>query len=400
MRSLLNISVRPYAAIVALCVALIVVLGVSWVSQVSAKSATEKTGQRLISIHEDGTTRGILTDEKTLRDAFKEANISVDPNDLVEPGLDHELVAGQYDVNIYRARPVTIVDGAVRTKIISAYQTASQIADHAKVDLNDEDTTEIAANTDMVREGVGLQVVVERATPFTLIMYGKKIDAFTQSTTVGDMLKSKNITLGKADTLSVSESTPITAGMTVELWRNGKQTITEEQEIAFPIEQIKDADREVGYKDIKTPGEKGKKTVSYDVEMKNGVEVSRKEIQSVTTKEPKKQVEVVGVKMSFNGGGSKEEWLRASGIPESQWGYVDFLVSRESGWKPCSYYPSRNDCSATPVNACGLVQQNPCHKIPGDWRDPVAALKWQYQYVQKFGGYAGAVEYWKNNGSY
>lgn len=303
MRSLLNTPARPYAAIIALCIAIVAVLGVSLVPRVEAKSTTDATGQRLISIHEGGTTRGVLTTESTLRAALKQANIAIDPNDLVEPGLDNELIAGQYDVNIYRARPITIVDGSVRKKIISPYQTPSQITDHADISLQDEDTTSMVVNTDIASHGVGLQLTVERATPFTLVMYGKTIQAYTQATTVDDMLKQKDITLGAADTLSLSRSTPITAGMTVELWRNGTQTITENQEIAFPIETIKDADREVGFKEVRTPGEKGAKTVSYEVNMKNGIESSRVEIQSVTTKEPKAQIEVVGTKVtnSFNG---------------------------------------------------------------------------------------------------
>lgn len=105
--------------------------------------------------------------------------------------------------------------------------------------------------------------------------------------------------------------------------------------------------------------------------------------------------------VAYAAGGNKDSWLAASGIPQDQWGYVDWIVSRESGWQPCAYYPGNNDCSANPVNACGLVQQNPCHKIPGDWRDPVAALKWQYQYVKgRYGGYAQAVAYWQANGHY
>lgn len=93
--------------------------------------------------------------------------------------------------------------------------------------------------------------------------------------------------------------------------------------------------------------------------------------------------------------GSKADWMRAAGIPESDWQYVDFIVTRESGWQPCSFYPSKNDCNARPVNACGLVMQNPCGKIPGDWRDPIAALRWQKGYVQaRYGGYAGAYNYW------
>ena len=99
--------------------------------------------------------------------------------------------------------------------------------------------------------------------------------------------------------------------------------------------------------------------------------------------------------------GDKDAWLTASGIPVSEWWAVDWIVSRESGWKPCAYNPGRNDCNANPSSACGLVQQYPCHKIPGDWRDPVVALKWQYQYVTaRYGGYAQAVAYWQIHHNY
>ena len=389
MRSLSHTSRRPLVALVTLCVAVIAVLGISLVSQANAKSEAA-SGQRLISLHEAGETRGILTDAKTLREAFRQADITVDPNDLVEPSLDHELVASQYDVNIYRTRPVTIVDGSVRTKISSPYQTATQIAGRANIDLHDEDITTMTANTDMASEGVGLQVVVQRATPFTLIMYGKKIDAYTQSTTVEDMLRKKNITLGSADTLSVAREAPLTAGMTVELWRNGTQTITEDQDIDFPVEQIKDADRNVGYKEVQTPGEKGKRTVSYEIEMKNGVEVSRKEIQSVTTKEPKQQIEVVGTKLSLPPG-SHQDWMAAAGIAESDYGYVNLVITGESTWNPAAVSPN---------GYYGLGQTNlkAISSACPNWQsDPICQLRFFSGYANRYGGWEGSAKFWSVN---
>lgn len=106
------------------------------------------------------------------------------------------------------------------------------------------------------------------------------------------------------------------------------------------------------------------------------------------------------IQPAYTPSGNKDTWLAASGIDPSLWGYVDWIVTRESSWDPCAYYPSQHDCSATPVNACGLVMQNPCHKIGGDWRDPVAALQWANGYVQKYGGWAGAVTHWQHYGNY
>lgn len=257
-----------------------------------------KAGERLITIHDSGKDRGILTKAKTLREAFDRAHIPIDQNDLVEPDIDEPLVASNYEVNIYRARPVTIVDGSVRVKVMSAYQTPSQIAQQAGVELHDEDLTDISATDDIVSEGAGVKLAIDRATPFTFVIYGKTTQAYTQEATVGDMLKKKKVTLGQNDILSVDASSAVTPGMTVELWRNGVQTVSEEQDVAYETEKIQDADREVGFREVKTPGEKGKRTVTFEVEMKNGQEISRKEIQSVTTQEPKKQVEIVGVKMT------------------------------------------------------------------------------------------------------
>lgn len=92
-------------------------------------------------------------------------------------------------------------------------------------------------------------------------------------------------------------------------------------------------------------------------------------------------------------GGTKEQWMSAAGIPQDQWGYVDSIVSRESGWNPNAINASSG--------ACGLGQQLPCGKWAGAWNDPVAALQAQYQYViERYGGYAGAVAFWNANSWY
>jgi hypothetical protein len=88
--------------------------------------------------------------------------------------------------------------------------------------------------------------------------------------------------------------------------------------------------------------------------------------------------------------GGKVDWLRASGIPESQWSYVDSIVTRESGWNPNAV--NKNG------GACGLGQQLPCGKWAGAWNDPVAALKAMNSYVTaRYGSWAGAVAFWNAN---
>lgn len=301
MKILLHPSHFGRPLLIAAIGVLMLICGLTLTTYVQAASTTQSAGQRLITVHDEGQDRGILTHATTLREAFREANIRIDPNDLVEPGLDEPLAANNYEVNIYRARPVTIVDGTIREKVMSPYQTAKQIAQQANITLHNEDTTSITENTDIVSEGTGVQMKITRATPFTLVLYGTKTTAYTQAKSVSDMLSQKGIKLGVNDTLSVPTSAQIQAGMVVELWRNGSQTATEEQDIAFTTQQIQNADQPVGYKQVQTPGVVGKKTVTYEIVMKNGQEVSRTEIQNVVILQPVQQVEVVGSKPTFSG---------------------------------------------------------------------------------------------------
>lgn len=399
MRSLFHIQTIPLTRIFAFIGAgLLLVTLFTSVLSVSALGQESSTGSRLITVHDRGQDRGVMTNATTLRAAFDEAGIALDKNDLVEPGLDEQLVANNYEVNIYRARPVMVIDGAVRQKVMTPYQTASQITKAAGVELHDEDKTTITRSEDIVSDGSGLLLTIDRATPFTLVLYGKKVTAYTQETSVGAMLSSKSITLGKDDTLSVAASAPIAAGMSVEIWRNGKQTVTEEQSVAFQTEKIQDADREVGYKEVKTPGENGKKNVTYEIEMRNGIEVGRVEIQSVTTQEPKKQVEIVGAKLPTPTNPSEaqalgHQMMLAYGFGEDQWPCLYNLWMRESGWKTTAHNAS---------GAHGIPQALPGSKMGAGWEtDAAVQIQWGLGYVKgRYGTPCGAWASFQSKGWY
>ena len=49
------------------------------------------------------------------------------------------------------------------------------------------------------------------------------------------------------DGISPAVDTPITATMTVKLWRNGVQTLTQEEDVAFETKEVFTADQQVGY---------------------------------------------------------------------------------------------------------------------------------------------------------
>ena len=291
---------------------LMLVGGLFFVNQALAdatKPAT-KAGEKLVTIYDRGAEKTIVTKARTIREALKLAKFSIDERqDVVEPSLDSEMVAEKYNINIFRARPITIVDGNKRLKVTTAEQTPALIAKAAGIEVFEEDKTTLSNSDNMAVDGANMVMKIDRASMVNFVLYGKESVIRTHAKTVGELLKEKNINPKKDDTLSVDRSAKIIPGMKIELWRNGKQTITAEEDVKFEVEKVQDANRDSGYREVKQAGENGKKNVTYEIEMKNGVEVSRKEIASVVTKEPKKQIEIVGTKSSTSFSGSFSEAL-------------------------------------------------------------------------------------------
>ena len=291
---------------------LMLVGGLFFVNQALADATkpAAKAGEKLVTIYDRGAEKTIVTKARTIREALKLAKFSIDERqDVVEPSLDSEMVAEKYNINIFRARPITIVDGNKRLKVTTAEQTPALIAKAAGIEVFEEDKTTLSNSDNMAVDGANMVMKIDRASMVNFVLYGKESVIRTHAKTVGELLKDKNIDPKKDDTLSVDRSAKIIPGMKIELWRNGKQTITAEEDVKFEVEKVQDANRDSGYREVKQAGENGKKNVTYEIEMKNGVEVSRKEIASVVTKEPKKQIEIVGTKSSTSFSGSFSEAL-------------------------------------------------------------------------------------------
>ena len=198
------------------------------------------SGEHLVRIYDRGAEKTIVTKARTIREALKLAKFSIDERqDVVELSLDSEMVAEKYNINIFRARPITIVDGNKRLKITTAEQTPALIAKAAGLTLYREDKTHFTNSDDLLVNGVGLVMNIERSK---------------------------------------------------------QRTITEEIDVNFEIEQIKDNSQPIGFKSVKQLGEKGVRKVTYQVEMENEREIIRKEVVSEITKQSKKQIEIIGTK--------------------------------------------------------------------------------------------------------
>lgn len=388
-----KISIKLY--IISALVILGAVVGSIMLMERKDAHASNDSKERLITIYDRDSQKTFVSKATTVSEALEDADVSLESSDIVEPAKDSALVAPTYRINIYRARPVIVVDGATRNKVMTPYQTPKQIAESVGITVYPEDIAEMRLTSNLLADGASLEMIIKRATPIYVDLFGKNLSLRTQAKTVEGFLQEKDIKLSEKDRVSVALNTEIQPGMNFRVWREGKQTISEEQAVQFEVEQIRDADRPIGYKSIRTPGVLGKKNVTYEIEIVNGAEVSRREIARVTLAPASKQVEIVGAQIPgvpYTGSGQKTDWMRAAGIPESDWGYVDYIIQKESNWNPNSV--NKN------TGACGLAQAMPCSKVPGNPLDPVDNLRWANGYAhtcvsyRMYCGWEGAYSFW------
>lgn len=303
LESLQNMASKSFVkTVLGIAIVTSLVVGGFVLTTTKTRAAANNEG-RVITIHDGGAKEKVVVSKAdTVEGVLRQSKIKILPDDMVDPFLDTKLTASAYQINIYRARPVLVVDGHVRTVVMTPYDTPRQIIEKAGLSYFDEDEGELTRSDNILQtEGAAETLVIRRATVFELMLYGKQIQARTQARTVGEMLKEKKIKLSATDTLTTSLDTPITAGMSVKIWRDGVQTLSQEVDIPFSIQTVQDETQPVGYRQVRTPGVAGKKIAIFEVQMKAGQEVARREIQSVQTKAPIAEVVVAGAKGTFNG---------------------------------------------------------------------------------------------------
>lgn len=312
--------------------------------------------ERIITIHHDGQEQIVASDAKTVAEVLERAHIALNDADAVEPARETELVAANYSVNVYRARPVTVVDGQNRYRILTPHTSAKKIAEAAGLTVYDEDILTMGRIDNFVAEqGIGLRLTVDRSVPVKALLYDKPISMRTQAKTVQGFLAEKGIVLNDGDKLWPAADTPIAADLAIAIYRDGSQAVKEE-DIPFVTERIQDKDQPASYRQIREKGQPGKRFVIYQIEIKNGKEV-RTELQSIIIAQPKKQIEVIGTKTAGFSGDFAEALARlrscegkytsknerASSPANWYYGAYQFNLSTWRGAAPDGYKDVRPD---------------------------------------------------------
>jgi len=365
------------------------------------------TDAHTIILWHDKETETLPTRTHTVGEFLEKYGLHLDPGDVVEPATDTKIVEDNFHINVYRAQPVLIVDGGHKTFTFSAATTPRSIAKQVGIEVYPEDDLDSRPSDDFVSDGgIGQKIVIDRATPASLNLYGAALTVRTHARTVGDLLKEKHVKLAADDTVQPAATTPLAPETQVFVVRNGSQVVTQTVAIPMPTETVQDASLSFGTTAVRQQGSPGVKSVTYQVDMQNGKEVGRHVIQEVVTQQPVAQIIARGQAVSIPG--DREATMAQAGIAGSDYGYVNYIVSRESGWCPTKmqgqvgYCPGYAPASFPAGLGYGLCQSTPGTKMSSagaDWTtNPVTQLRWCSGYAAKYGGWGGAYNFWVAHG--
>lgn len=359
----------------------------------AADSNPESGRDHVVTIYDNDIEKTIITKASTVKDSLKDADVSVGQYDSIDPSVDSKLEDGMVIINIRRARPILVIDGQRQVRVITAAQSASDIAKTANIQLYAEDQTTLSPVDDILASGgAGLELNIHRAKVLNMHLYGQEILLRTQSKTVAELLREKQISLGPDDGMNLSPNTLISEGMNLQVWRNGIQTINSTEQIAFATKTVQDSTKNVGYKEVQTAGQNGEKTVVYQIEMRDGKEISRTVISEVVNNPAVDQVVIVGTKVSLPPG-SYTDWMSAAGMSSNDYGYINSIFTGESGWRPGARNPSGKYVGLGQTSEANLSRACP------NWQsDPICQIRFFDGYAKsRYGSWSAAQSFRARN---
>ena len=350
---------------------------------------------RIVKITADNSIREVPTRAKTVGELLKASSIEIKPTDKVVPGIDTPIIEDKQEIVVYRSRPVIVIDGANQYDVVSAEQDPKAVAAAAGLSLGDKDIAASQASDEPLSSGLTAEKIsVFRAIPVTAILYGKISQYNTQAKTVAEFLRENQITLNEGETTQPEAiDAGITAGMLISVNSKNTKIVSSVRPVPFSIETKTDPSLSPGQSKVISAGVAGERAVIYQVSYDGDKEVGRVELSTVTTRPP---INEVRAKASFlpstlSVSGDKQALMAAAGIAPEYYGAADYIISRESGWRPGAVNTSSG--------AYGLCQALPASKMATAGADyltnPVTQLIWCTGYANgRYGGWGGAYQAW------
>lgn len=197
----------------------------------------EEHEEHFVTFYDDGEKLTVKTTATTVKEALDKAGYRLNATDKVEPTLDAKIDRDNFYINIYRSHPAIVKVGLNEKYVMTASSDPRTILSEAGIMVYDGDEVKVFENGHFLETGIA---------------------------------------------------------MVYEVVRNGGRTVTEEIEIPFKEQEVKDYTLAPGQREVRQLGEVGMKKVTYEVFYSDGQEVSRTLLSEENVREPVDRIVAVG----------------------------------------------------------------------------------------------------------
>ncbi len=367
------------------------------VAGTSAFAVLHKT----VTLDVDGTRTTVSAFGRTVGDVLAAQGVAVGERDLVAPALG-DVVADRDEIVVRRGREVVLeVDGTERTVWTTA-QTVGDVV--AELGLRDGVRASASRSQALGRD------VLRLSTPKTvhLAADGGTQELSTTASTVREVLQDAGLVLGEHDQLSVALDAAVVDGLVVMVTR--VETVVASETTTQPFETVREDDATLtkGREVVAVRGREGSRAVTYEAYQVGGVEIGRTNLAEALLEEPVTEVVRVGTftapdlssTPAVEPGTSRAiglELTLSRGWGEDEFGCLDALWSKESGWRVNAHNASSG--------AYGIPQSLPGSKMASagdDWQtNPATQITWGLGYIEgRYGTPCGAWAASQSNGWY
>ncbi len=250
-------------------------------------TAAALTMDKTVTITVDDQQQIIHTFATSVAGALDSAGLRVEDKDTLAPSA-HSAVSDGSRIVLKRGRPLALtVDGTqheIWTTALTVDTALQQVGMRSPaMELSADRSRRIPV------EGMTLEVHISK--PITLLDGGLPArEIRSTAVSVGDLLTQQGVPLEDQDTVIPDRSSPVLPGMTVEVTRIRTEERTERRPVQPPVKKIRDPELPLGEVVVEDPGEPGAEIVTFQLTLKNGTEISRKQLASeqVTPARPKR----------------------------------------------------------------------------------------------------------------
>ena len=113
----------------------------------------DPTDKKVVNLYVDGHKQTIPTRAESVRELLTKLQIELDNQDVVEPAVDAPITGDNFNINVYNARPVIVVDeGGKEIFARVADRKPADIAKKVGIKVYPEDIVDVAPPAETLKD--------------------------------------------------------------------------------------------------------------------------------------------------------------------------------------------------------------------------------------------------------